>query len=79
MREEVFERLNEIFREIFDQENLAVYDETTADEIEGWDSLEHINLITEIENVFNIKFSIKEAAGMKNVGEMADLILKHLR
>lgn len=74
-REEVFERLNEIFRDVFDDEDIEVNDFTTADDIEDWDSLEHINLVVEIENTFGIKFNMGEVNGMKNVGEMVDIIL----
>lgn len=74
-REEVYEQLNEIFRDIFDDEDIVVNDDTTADDIEDWDSLEHINLVVEIENTFEIKFNMGEVNSMKNVGEMVDIIL----
>lgn len=74
-REEVYEQLNEIFRDIFDDEDIVVNDDTTADDIEDWDSLEHINLMVEIENTFEIKFNMGEVNSMKNVGEMVDIIL----
>ena len=51
-------------------------DSTTADDIEDWDSLEHINLIVAIEKEIGIKFSMGEVNGMKNVGEMVDIILR---
>jgi len=74
-REEVFEKLNEVFREVFDDESIEVVDNTTAEDIEDWDSLEHINLIVAIENKFGIKFKMNEVTGLKNVGEMVDVIL----
>ena len=73
-REEVFEKLNEVFSDVFDEE-ITVNDATTADDIEDWDSLEHINLIVAVENEFGIKFNIGEVNKMKNVGEMVDIIL----
>lgn len=73
-REEVFEKLNEIFREYFDDDTIELTEETTADDIEDWDSLEHINLIVTIENEFGMKFSMGEVTTMKNVGEMVDII-----
>lgn len=73
-REEIFEGLNEVFQDVFDDENIIVTDATTADDIEDWDSLEHINLIVAVEKKFGIKFTMGEVSGMKNVGEMADLI-----
>ena len=75
-REEVFERLNAVFQDVFDDESIAVHDGTTADDIEDWDSLEHINLMAAVEAEFGIKFSMGQVVSMKNVGEMADIILQ---
>lgn len=77
-REEVFEKLNEIFQDVFDDEDIVVNDETTSDDIDDWDSLEHINLIVAVERGFGIKFTMGETTGMKNVGEMADIILERI-
>lgn len=77
-RDEVFEQLNEIFRDVFDDEDITVHDKTTADDIEDWDSLEHINLIVAVEEAFDIKFSMGTVVSMENVGELADNILKLL-
>lgn len=77
-REEVFEGLNEVFRDVFDDEGIVVTDETTADDIEDWDSLEHINLIVAVEDYFDMKFNMGEVSTMKNVGEMADIILSRV-
>lgn len=77
-REEVFEKLNEVFRDVFDDETITVNDTTTADDIEDWDSLEHINLIAAVESEFLIKFSMGQIMTMKNVGEMADIILEKI-
>lgn len=74
-REEVFEKLNEVFRDIFDDDDITVTDTTTADDIEGWDSLEHINLIAAVEQEFGMKFNMGQIVAMKNVGEMADIII----
>ena len=78
-REEVFERLNEVFRDVFDDETIKVKDTTTADDIEDWDSLEHINLVVAVEKCFGIKFTMGEVTGMKNVGAMADIILERTK
>lgn len=72
-REEVFERLHEIFWDVFDDEDIRLTDATTSDDIEDWDSLEHINLVVEIENQFGMKFNQGEVHEMKNVGEMVVL------
>ena len=74
-REEVYQQLNEVFRDVFDDEDITVNDATTADDIEDWDSLEHINLIVAVEKKFNIKFNMGEVNKFKNVGEMVDAIL----
>ncbi len=77
-REEVFEKLNEVFRDVFEDDDITVNDTTTAADIDDWDSLEHINLVNAIEQEFEIKFSMGEIVTMKNVGEMVDIILKKL-
>lgn len=77
-REEVFKTLNEVFRDVFDDETITVNDDTTADDIEDWDSLEHINLMAAVESEFGIKFSMGQIMTMKNVGEMADIILQKI-
>lgn len=74
-REEIFDKLNEVFQDVFDDESIVVSDETTADDIEDWDSLEHINLVVAVEEAFKIKFNMGEVNNMKNVGEMVDIIL----
>ena len=73
-RAEIIERLNGVFRDVFGDDSIVVSDSTTADDIEDWDSLEHINLIGAVESEFGIRFRMKEVSGMKNVGEMIDII-----
>ncbi len=75
-REEIFSSLNEVFRDVFDDESITVGETTTADDIEDWDSLEHINLVAAIEQEFGMKFTMGQVVSMKNVGEMVDIILK---
>lgn len=77
-REEIFKKLDEVFEEVFDDESIHVNDDTTADDIEDWDSLEHINLVVAIENAFGIKFNMNEVTSFKNVGEMVDIILERI-
>ena len=74
-REQVFKELTEIFWDVFDDEDIELTDETTADDIEDWDSLEQINLVVACEKKFNVKFGMKEIQNLKNVGEMVDTIL----
>lgn len=73
-REEIYEQLNEVFQDVFDDEDITVNDETTADDIEDWDSLEHINLIVAVEKKFGIKFNMGEVNKFSNVGEMVTSI-----
>ena len=77
-REEVYETLNGVFQDVFDDENITVNDETTSDDIEDWDSLEHINLIAAVEQEFGVKFNMGQVVSMKNVGEMVDIILSQI-
>ena len=72
--QEIYERLNEVFRNVFDDDDIEVEAGTTADDIEDWDSIEHINLIDTVEKEFGVKFKMQEVSGMKNVGEMVDII-----
>lgn len=78
-REEIYGKLLPIFRAVFDDESITINDDTTADDIEDWDSLEQINLVVGIEKKFQIKFDITEVAEMQNVGEMVDFILRKVK
>lgn len=78
LREEVYCKLNEVFQDVFDDEDIMVEDSTTADDIEDWDSLEHINLVVAVEKKFNIKFNMGEVNKFKNVGEMVDIIISRI-
>ncbi len=75
-REEVFERLNKVFRDVFDDDDITVTETTTSADIDDWDSLEHINLVAAVEQEFGMKFTMGQVVTMKNVGEMADIILQ---
>ena len=77
-REEVFERLNKVFQDVFDDDSIVVTDETTSADIEDWDSLEHINLVVAVEQEFGMKFNMNEVTTMKNVGEMVGIILSRI-
>jgi acyl carrier protein len=68
------ERINEVFQEVFDDDELTVDRVTTADDVEGWDSLMHVTLLVNMEKAFGVKFTSSEVASLKNVGELADLI-----
>ena len=72
-RQEIFEKLTEVFSDVFDEE-ITVTEETTSADIEEWDSLTHITLISAIEEAFGMHFSMKEVLGMANVGELAEIV-----
>ena len=77
-REEILNHVQNIFRDIFDDDFMIVEDKTNSEEVEDWDSLNHINLVSAIEKELKIKFSLGELTSLKDVGEMVDLILKKL-
>ena len=74
MNQEIMERLNAIFQDVFDDETLTVTPNTTAKDVEDWDSLSHITLIGAVEDEFGMKFSMKEVVEMKNVGELISIV-----
>ena len=75
-REELYQRLYAVFRDILDDESIELHDDTVADDVEGWDSFEHINLIVGVEEEFGFKIPMGKVVSMKNVGEMVDIILE---
>ena len=75
---EVLDRLTEIFCEVFDNPTLTITRETTADDIEEWDSMTHMNLILMVELKFGFEFNQREVMGFKDVGDLADAIQKNL-
>ena len=73
---EVIAKLEQVFRDIFDEEELTINNETTAEDIEDWDSLAHINLVVSIEKEFDVKFALGELQALRNVGGMVDLVIR---
>ena len=72
--DDIYKKLTKVFREVFDDDSIVLTPETTADDIEDWDSIEHINLIAAVEDAFGMRFQMREVSGMKNVGEMVQII-----
>ena len=73
-RDQVFDRLEQVFRDVFDDDSIVLYEDTTADDIDDWDSIEHITLIAAVEQEFGMRFSMREVSGMKDVGEMVTIL-----
>ena len=71
---EMLQRVNNVFKIIFKNENLIISEQTCSDDIDGWDSLRHINLISMLEQEFQIEFDIDEIVVMENVGDMIRII-----
>lgn len=74
-KQEILLQVEEIFRDVLDNEEIVLADATTANDVEDWDSLTHIQLIVAIEKHFKIKFTSREILSWNNVGEMVDCIL----
>jgi len=78
-REMLFDGVQDIFRDIFDEEDMVIEDKTSSDDVEEWDSLNHINLVSAIEKEFEIKFTLKELSTLNNVGSLIDSALEKLK
>jgi acyl carrier protein len=74
--EEVFEKVQGIFRDVFDDDELVIKKSTNSEDIEEWDSLNHINLVLSIEKTLQIRFKTGEIQALKNVGEMIELLVE---
>jgi acyl carrier protein len=77
-RTEIFNEVQNIFRDIFDEDDMVISNNTNSDDIEDWDSLNHINLVSAVEKELKIKFTLNELLGLKNVGAMVDLMTKKI-
>jgi acyl carrier protein len=71
---DTFDRLTAVFRQVFDDDQIVIRPETTAADIEGWDSINHVNLVLAVEREFRLRLSSSAVAGLKNVGELARLV-----
>jgi len=72
----IFERMQMVFRDVFDEESLVLRDNLTAADVENWDSLTHINLIVGIEREFKARFTTAEVGSMTNAGDLENLVRK---
>lgn len=78
-RSEIFKKVNEIFCDELDNEDIVLNDDTTADDVEEWDSLSHVQLIVAVEKAFGIKFTSNEILSWSNVGQLVDSIENRLK
>lgn len=78
MNSEVWDRVVKICRDVFENDELEFNETTSAKEIEEWDSLTHLNLMSDIEEEFNITFTLEEFSSTKNLGELVNILKKHL-
>lgn len=70
----IYEKLTPIFHDVFQEDDLVLAPELTADDVEGWDSMSHIRLVISVERTFKVKFSASEVGMLKNVGDLVGLI-----
>lgn len=73
-RQEIIEKITEIFREVFGDNNIVITDEMTAADVENWDSLTHMQMITMVEDKLGIKFKLKELNRLKKVGDLISIV-----
>lgn len=73
---QLMEQVQEIFRDNFDDDTIVLTRETNAEDIEDWDSLEQINLLTAIQQKYGLKFNLADVRNLKNVGDLLDLIMR---
>lgn len=77
-RQEAFERVVDICRDVFENDDLELNDESNTNTVDEWDSLTHLNLINDIEEEFKMKFTLDEFSNSANLGELVDALMKHL-
>ncbi|MDL2323927.1 acyl carrier protein [Ruminococcaceae bacterium OttesenSCG-928-A16] len=74
--EQLLQEVQEIFRDNFDDETIVLTRQTNAEDIEDWDSLEQINLLTAIEKKYGLKFNLADVRGLQDVGDLLDLVVR---
>ncbi len=72
----ILEAIQPIFHDVFDDEDLVITRETCAADIEDWDSIEQINLLTSMEKKFSVKFTLGDVRNLKDVGDLVDLLMR---
>ena len=75
-RQEIMKKLEEIFRDVFDEDSLEISEEMTSNDIDDWDSLHQISVLVAVEDEFDIKLAISDMRNLENVGDLVNLIIK---
>jgi acyl carrier protein len=78
-RQEIFKRLNRIFQDFFDDDNIVLSETTTAQDIKEWDSLAHVNLMVIAQKEFGFQFELGEATEIESIGELVDIVLERAK
>jgi len=76
---EIYSKLNNVFHDVFDDDEIVVHPNLTADDVDGWDSLRHVRLLLTVEQTFGVKFSASEAIKLNNVGDLANLVQSKIK
>ena len=77
-RNEILEQVQSIFKDVLKNDDVVLTDDTTAQDVNGWDSLTHVTIISEMEKHFGLRFSLREMLSWKSVGKMLDTLEKKL-
>lgn len=77
-KNEILEKLQLVFREVFGKESLIISEDMSANDIDEWNSLNHMIIVSEVENVFSIRFKLKDLNKMRNIGDMIEVIMSKL-
>lgn len=77
-RNEIFEKVRRICWDVFNDDSIELTEESSAADIELWDSLTHLNIISDIQDEFGIKLTLDEITSAKHIGELIDAVIRHL-
>lgn len=76
--EEITQRLQQVFRDVFDDDEMTIFPAMTARDVDEWDSLKHITLVLAVEKAFDVRLKAAEVGGLENVGQMVELLSRRL-
>ncbi len=77
-RDEVFQSIVEIAKDVFGNDSIVLTEQSTAADVEEWDSLTHLSLVNELEEKYDVGFTLDEVTGSKNLGELLNALMKHI-